>query len=110
MCTESFASALSVELRLDPRVGVVDDTLQGVDFHMAVYDHSHAITGTKDRVQVMRDHNDSEPQLHLKVKDQLVELGRTDRIQARGGLIKKQQLRSERQGPRQGGPLDHATR
>ena len=43
-----------------------------------------------------------------QVLDQVVERGGADRIEARGRLVQEQQLRIERQGAGQAGPLDHA--
>ena len=102
------ARTLAVEIGPDPGVRVVDDALQRVRFHAPVHDHPDTIAGTEDAVQIMGDHDDGEPQLFLQVQHQLIERGRTHRIEARGGLIEKQQARIERQGAGQSCALHHA--
>ena len=75
MPLQSRAGTLAVEISLDPRVWVVDDAFERIDFHMAVYYHPHTIAGAEDRVQIMRDHDNGQLQLLLQIKDQLVEFG-----------------------------------
>src|ERR1700738_4457220 len=99
---------LAMEVGLDPRIWVLDDAIERIDFHTLVDNHPDTIAGPEDGVQIVRDHDDSEPQLLLKIQYQLVELGGADRIQARGGLIEKQQARIECQRAGEGRPLDHA--
>src|ERR1700739_2171852 len=108
MPLQSRAGTLPVEISLDPRVWVVDDAFERIDFHMAVYYHTDTIAGAEDRVQVVRDHDNRQPQFLLQVKYQLVELGGADRVETRGGLIQKQKLRVECQCACQGGALYHA--
>src|SRR3984893_5203331 len=92
---------LAMEIGLDPRIGVLDDPIERIDFHAMVDNHPDTIAGTEDGVQIVRDHDDGEPQLLLQIQYQLVELGGADRVEARSGLIEKQQARIERQRPGQ---------
>src|SRR5581483_9928565 len=107
---EVKAGALTVKVRLNPGVGMIDDPLQRACLHPTVDDHTDAVAGAEDGVQIVRDHHHGQPQLLLQVQHQLVELRRADGIQPGGRLIEEQQPRVERQRPRQGGPLDHASR
>ena len=87
---------------------MLDDALERIDFHFAVDDHPDTIAGTEDRVQIVRDHDDSQLQLLLQIQYQLVELGGADRVEPGRRLIEEQQARIERQRPGQRRTLDHA--
>jgi hypothetical protein len=50
MPLQSRSGTLAVEIGLDPRVWVVDDAGERIDFHMAVHDHPDTIAGAEDRV------------------------------------------------------------
>ncbi len=63
-----------MEVGLDPRVWVVDDAVESIDYHVVVYYHPDTIAGAEDRVQIVRDHDNRQPQLFLQIKDQLIEL------------------------------------
>src|ERR1700733_10889709 len=108
MPLQSRAGTLPVTIFLDPRVWVVDDAVERIDFHMAVYYPSDTIAGAEDRVQIMCDHDNGQLQLLLQIEDQLVELGSADRIETRSGLVQKQKLRIQCQRARQRGALYHA--
>src|SRR6185437_11469980 len=106
---EVNAGALAVKVRLYPRMRMIDDPLQRVRLHPSVDDHADTIAGAEDGIEIVRDHDHRQPQLLLQVQHQLVELRRADRIEPGGRLIEEQQPGVERQRPRQGGPLDHAS-
>jgi hypothetical protein len=53
--------ALAVEVGLNPRIGVLHDAIECIDFHTMIDDHPDTIAGTEDGVQIMRDHDDGEP-------------------------------------------------
>src|SRR5581483_2779319 len=86
--------ARSMKVRLNPRVGVRDDALEGVDFHMPIDDHPYTIAGTEDRVQIMCDHENRQAQLFLQIQNQLVETCSADRIQTRSRLVQNRRLGS----------------
>src|SRR5579885_488056 len=104
------ACTLPMKVRLYPGMGMIDDALQRVDLHPPVHDDADAIARTEDRIQIVRDHHYRQPQLPLQVQHQLVELRRTDGIQAGSRLVEEQQPRIERQRASEGVSLDHAPR
>ena len=83
------ACPFAVEIGLYPGMRMLDDALERVDFHLLIHDHADTIAGSKDRVQIVRDHHDRELQLALQVDDELVEGGGADRVETRGGLIQE---------------------
>src|SRR5258707_6004483 len=98
---------LAMEVALNPRIGVLDDAIECIDFHTMIDDHPDTIAGTEDGVQIMRDHDDGEPQLLLQIQYQLIELGGADRVQDRSRLIEEQQPRIEPQLRGQDHTPDH---
>jgi hypothetical protein len=50
MPLQSCSGTLPVEISLDPRVWVVDDAVERIDFHMAVHDYPDTIAGAEDGV------------------------------------------------------------
>ncbi len=75
--------------------------------HLLVGDHRHPITDRVHGVQVVGDHEHRQVQAVRELPDQFVEGAGADRVQPGGRLVQEQQLRVQRQGPRQAGALDH---
>jgi ABC-type uncharacterized transport system YnjBCD ATPase subunit len=62
---EPLGAALAVEIRLNPRIRIFDDAIERIDFHMTVDNHPDTIAGPEDGVQIVRDHDNGEPQFLL---------------------------------------------
>src|SRR6187551_2347594 len=107
LCREPHRAG-AVEVRLDPRMRMLDDALAHILHHLAVDDHTDALADAEDRIQVVRDHHHCEVQLMLQVGYQVIEGRGTDRVKAGSGLVQEQQRRIQRQRPGQRCPLDHA--
>lgn len=105
---QAGVAAFAVEVRLDPGVRVLNDAIERVAYHVAVDYHPDTIAGPEDGVQIVGDHDNGQFQLLLQIQDQVIKLRRTDRVQAGGGLIEKQQSRVQGQCARECRPLDHA--
>src|SRR5882724_8777627 len=81
---EPRSATLAEEIGLDPCIRIFDDAIERIDFHMTVDNHPDTIAGPEDGVQIVRDHDNGEPQLLLQIQYQLIELSGADRIQAGG--------------------------
>src|ERR1700680_1461141 len=77
----------TVEVRAYPRVVALQDLLQSTTDHAPVDEHADAIAGPEDAVEVGGDHDHGELEGALQVQDQLVELGRGDRVEPGGRLV-----------------------
>ena len=89
---------------------VPDDAGQRIHDDFAVDEHGDTITCPRKGVQIVSHHHHRQAERAAQVKDQVVEGGGGDRIEARGGFIEKQQRRIERERARQRRALDHAAR
>ena len=89
-------------------VGPLDFLDRGVDDHLAIGEHRHAVADGVQRVQVVRDEEHGQPERLLQGPHQLVECVRADRVQSRGRLVEEQQRRVQCQRARQAGALAHA--
>src|SRR6187549_2971356 len=105
MSTEALR-ALSVEISLDPGVRVARDALERVAGHLTVDNHPDTIAGSEDGVEIVRDHDDGEPELLAQIHEQFVEGGGTDGIETRRGLIQHEQVWIECQCTGQCSTLD----
>jgi hypothetical protein len=76
----------------------------------AVGQRRDAIADGGERMEIVRDHEDSEAQRLLQRSDQRVEFSGRDRIEARGRLIQKQQRGIERQRASERDAFGHAAR
>ena len=78
--------------------------------HPPLPQHRDAVADRVEAVEIVGDHEDGEAERVLQGGDQIVELARADRVEARGRLVEEQQIGVERQRARQRRPLDHAAR
>ncbi len=100
-----------VKVFLDPRVIGREQFGDRPDRNdLFVGNHRHPVADFIQRIQIVRDQENRQPQRLLQLQDQLVERGRTDRIKARRRLVQKQQFGIERQRPRQTRTLAHTAR
>ena len=103
------AGTRTVEIFLHPRVVETLDLLDGgIDHHALVGEHRDAVADRVQRVEVVRDQEHRQAQRLLQGEDQLVERGRADGVQARGGFVEEQQRRIQRERARQARALAHA--
>ncbi|MNE41619.1 hypothetical protein D3C80_1356990 [compost metagenome] len=70
--------------------------------------HCHSVSDGVEGVEVVGDQEHAQAQGVAQGQNQLVEGGRTDRVEARRGFIEKQNVRVQGQGAGQGGAFDHA--
>ena len=75
---------------------------------LAVGERGDAVADGIEAVEVVGDHEHRQAERLLQRRDELVEFGRADRIEAGGRLVKEQNLRVERQRAGEGSALDHA--
>ena len=111
MCcgTGCCATARAVKVCLHPGVVKLFDLLQGVvDDHVLVRQHRHPVADGVDGIEIVRDQKDGESQRGPQGQDELVKRCRANRVQAGGGLVQKQHVGVQRQGPGQRCALDHA--
>ena len=71
---------------------------------------SDTVASKVEAVQVVRHHEDREPERALERQDEIVELGRGDGVEAGRRLVEEDDLGIERQRARQGDALGHAAR
>jgi|GEM_PF-5222450 len=91
-----------VEARHLVRRAARDDALFG--------QHGDAAGEREERVQVVRDHDDGEPQRGMQLAQQVAEVVGAVRVQPGGGLVEQQQGRVHDERARQRHALDHAAR
>ena len=77
---------------------VPDDAGQRIHDDFAVDEHRDTITCPCKCVQIVSHHHHRQTERAAQVKDEVVEGGGSDRIQARGGFIEKQQRWIDRAG------------
>ena len=75
--------------------------------HPFLRQHRNPVAGGVQRVEVMRDQKDRQAERFLKRTDQIVELRRSDRIEARRRLIQKQDFGVQRQGAGEARAFSH---
>jgi hypothetical protein len=69
---------------------MIDDARECVDFHAPVDNHADAIAGAKNRIEIMRDHDDGELELAMQILRELIEGSGAYGIKAGGRLIEEQ--------------------
>ena len=74
----------------------------------AIGQHRHAVGHLPERVQIVGDHDHSQPKLRAQVQYQNVNACRAVGVQTRRGLVQKQELGLQHQRPGQGRTLQHA--
>ncbi len=53
---------------MNPRIGILKQAVQRIRDHAFVDDHADAGAGLKQGIQIVRDHDDGEPQLRMQVQ------------------------------------------
>ena len=101
--------ALAAEIGFHPRVlgGQHGGNRPGGD-DLAVGQDGDAVAHRMQAVEIVRHHEDREPQRALQGADQVVELAGADRIEPRGRLVEKDDLGIERERAGERHPLGHA--
>ena len=108
-CANLAARSLASKVGSQPGIIAVErgvDRTRGQD--PTTPDGDDPIANGMQAVQVMCNHENPRPQRLAESPDQFVELSSADRIEARGRLVEKQDLRVERQCPCKRGALVHA--
>lgn len=85
----------------------VRDGVYGVNFLFRK--DGHTIADGIKRIEIMRDHADGQIEAGAQAKDQLIELGRAERIQPCGGFVQQQNGRVHHQSTRQSRAFFHAS-
>src|SRR6516162_11758509 len=86
---------------------VLQHLLQGAGANLPVDQHGDAIADRKQSVEIMGNHEHGKVEAALQVPDQNVEVCGRDRIEPGGGLVEKDNIRIESEGPRETGALAH---
>ena len=106
---EADHAPLTVEIGLEPRVvgkQELADRTGGDDLLMP--EHRDPVADRKQAVEIVRDHEDGQAQGLLQRADEIVEIAGRNGIESRGRFVEKDDLRVERERPRQRNALGHA--
>ena len=100
------ATARPVKIFLYPRMVQSQEFRNRSDRDdLPIREHRDPVADGVERVEVVGDQEDGEVEPLLEPQDQFVERGRGDRVEPGRRLVEEQQLRIERQRPRQPGAL-----
>src|SRR3546814_8472932 len=77
---------------------------------LPVGQHRDTVADGVERVEVVCDEEDGKAERVAQLRDELVEAGGADRVEAGGRLVEEQKLRVEREGAGDAGALLHAAR
>src|SRR5216684_8016739 len=103
-------AARTVKIFAHPGMIVRQHLLHRTHHDALVEKHGDAVTHSIEAVQIVRHHENGQPEVAAQPLDELVVVRRADRIEAGRRLVQKQHFRVERQGAGQAGALAHAAR
>src|ERR1700730_15452935 len=106
---QSGSPARAVEIGLDPRMFVLQHLFQRADSDLLPYQNRNAIEDYKQRVEIIGYDKYRQAQTAPQIANQGVEIAGSDGIEPGRGLVEKDDLRIEREGPRKAGALAHPT-
>src|SRR4029079_6984385 len=99
----------SVKIFLYPRMIQSQEVRDRIDRnYLLIRKHGDPVADRNQRVEVVGNQEDRDVEPLLERRDELVERGCANWIEARGRLVEEQELGIERQRPRQAGALAHA--
>src|SRR6266478_5804800 len=92
---QSSSPARAVEIRLDPRMIVLQHLFQKADADLLIDQNRNAIADRKQRVEVMGNHEYRQAQTASQVANQGVEIAGGDGIEPGCGFVEKDDFRVE---------------
>jgi len=77
-------------------MGVVHDFLHRPDADLLIDQYRNSVANRRQRVKVVRNHEDRYPKASLQASDQIIECSRADRVQPGRRFVQEHDLRIQR--------------
>src|SRR5258706_533511 len=107
-CLHRAVGARSVEEFANFRMLGLHQLVRRADGHFVVDQHGDPVADREQGDEVVGDDDEGDAEALVKLLDQRVDAAGGDRIEVGGRFVEKENLRVERERPREGGALDQA--